>query len=66
MIAVIHRTLQLRKVFILSTDLFGGVNEALVWMGTPNLIFFDSPAEYVLGGCGKTVVEWLEEVSKVR
>jgi hypothetical protein len=35
-------------------------------MGTPNLIFLIIHPPYVLGGCGKTVVEWLEEVSKVR
>jgi uncharacterized protein (DUF2384 family) len=57
--------MQLRKVLNMSTDLFGGVNEGLVWMGTPNPIFFDySPAEYVLGGRGRSVILWLKEVTE--
>jgi hypothetical protein len=60
---LMHRTSQLQRAIFLATELFDGdINQALVWIGTPHPHFFNfSPAQYVLGGNGKSLINWLEE-----
>ena len=60
---LMYRTSQLQTAIFLATRLFDGdINQALIWMGTKNSAFFDfTPAEYIIGGRGKSLINWLRE-----
>lgn len=61
-IKYLYRMRQLNKATMLATQLFDGdINQALIWMGTKNSALFDfTPAEYIIGGRGESVIGWLK------
>ena len=61
-IKLLYRLYQAKKALELAMVLFGNVNDAVVWMGTKNPALFDfSPIEYIFGGRGNRVIDWLKE-----